>query len=110
MEQSRYCKLEIFAPETHLEAIRAALIRADAGHLGYYEGAMSYAPVTGCWTPLPGASPYDGVAGTRTEAAEYKIEVLCRVEKLAATIALVREAHPYEEPVINAIALLDTRP
>lgn len=110
MEQSPFCKLEIFAPQTHLEAIRAVLIRADAGRLGFYEGAISYAPVTGCWTPLPGASPYDGEVGKRTEAAEVKIEVLCRVAKLRETVALVREAHPYEEPVINAIPLLDTIP
>ena len=31
---SAYCKLEIFVPESHLEAVRAALLSVDAGHIG----------------------------------------------------------------------------
>jgi hypothetical protein len=40
------------------------------------------------------------------EADEYKVEVCCRADNLAATVAAVRASHPYEEPVINAFALL----
>ena len=45
--------------------------------------------------------------GART-AEELKIEVCCRGERLHETLAAVRAAHPYEEPVINVIPLAAT--
>ena len=50
-----YCKLEIFLPPSHLEAVQAALRQADAGHIGRYDSCLSYHPVTSCWRPLEGA-------------------------------------------------------
>ena len=34
------------------------------------------------------------------------MEVTCRVERLEATVAAVKAVHPYEEPVINVIPLI----
>lgn len=102
------CKLEIFIPESHLEPLRAALVSADAGHIGGYDSCLSYSPVTSCWRPLPGASPYLGRTGELCTAPELKVEVTCRVRDLEQTIAAIKAVHPYEEPVINAIPLLAT--
>jgi hypothetical protein len=77
-----------------------------AGSIGHYDSAMSYSIVKGCWRSLPGANPYDGEIGVLTEADEYKVEVCCKTENLEATIKAVREMHPYETPVINAILLI----
>ena len=41
-----HCKLEIFVPESHLEAVRQALASVDAGHIGQYDGCLSWSPVT----------------------------------------------------------------
>ena len=60
MEEFTCCKLEIFVPESHLEAIEKALWSVDAGHIGKYDHCLSYSPVTGCWRPLPGTTPYLG--------------------------------------------------
>ena len=103
-----YCKLEIFIPESHLEALREALMSVDAGHIGAYDGCLSYAPVTSCWRPLPGTAPYLGRVGDLCTATELKVEVTCRVADLEKTVAAVKAVHPYEEPVINAIPLLST--
>ena len=59
MEPFTYCKLEIFIPETHLKALQKALQEVDAGHIGNYDSCMSYSPVTGCWRPLEGSSPFN---------------------------------------------------
>ena len=42
------------------------------------------------------------------QAAELKVEVSCKGENLAATLAALRAAHPYEEPVINVLPLAAT--
>ena len=103
-----YCKLEIFVPESHLEQICAALRSVDAGHIGNYDSCLSYHPVTGCWRPLEGTHPWLGQAGELCTAPELKVEVTCRAEQAEAAIAAIKAAHPYEEPVINALPLLAT--
>ena len=103
-----YCKLEIYIPETHLEPLREALFSVDAGHIGRYDGCLSYSRVIGCWRPLEGSSPFLGTVGEISCEPELKVEVTCRMEKVRETIAAVRRIHPYEEPVINAIPLFQT--
>ena len=103
-----YCKLEIFVPESHLEQIRAALRSVDAGHIGHYDSCLSYHPVTGCWRPQEGTAPFLGTLGELCQAEELKIEVCCQGERLCETLAAIRAAHPYEEPVINVIPLAAT--
>ncbi len=102
------CKLEIFVPESHFEAVQQALWASDAGHIGQYDRYLSWSRVQSCWRPLAGACPYDGRAGELSRAEEIKIEVCCRAENLAKTLAAVKAAHPYEEPVINVLPLLGT--
>ena len=101
MEPFTYCKLEIFIPETHLKALQKALQEVDAGHIGNYDSCMSYSPVTGCWRPLEGSSPFIGKCGTISTEPELKAEVTCRT-------AAIKKVHPYEEPVINVIPLYRT--
>lgn len=101
-------KLEIFVPESHLEAVRQALWQVDAGHIGRYDRCLSWSRVHSCWRSLEGTSPWNGTPGELTEAEEVKIEVCCREDRLAETLAAVRAAHPYEEPVINALPLAAT--
>ena len=101
-------KLEIFIPESHLSVLQQALWETDAGHIGKYDCCLSYSPVTGCWRPLEGSSPFDGTPGALTQAREVKVEVCCRGERLGETLAAVKAAHPYEEPVINVLPLAGT--
>lgn len=103
-----YCKLEIFIPETHLAALQKALREADAGHIGSYDCCLSYSPVTGCWRPLAGATPYLGSIGEISAEPELKVEVTCHTERVDETVEAVKKIHPYEEPVINVIPLYRT--
>lgn len=103
-----FCKLEIFVPKTHLEAIRKALKNADAGHIGNYDSCLSYSEVIGCWRPLNGSQPFLGEHGELCSAPELRVEVLCRTEKVDETMKAVKAAHPYEVPVINVIPLYRT--
>ena len=108
MANVSYLKMEIFIPETHLSALQSALQSVDAGHIGNYDSCLSYSPVMGTWRPLPGTSPYIGEEGQISCEPELKVEVTIRAEKYRETMDAIRRVHPYEEPVINAIALWGT--
>ncbi len=103
-----YCKMEIFVPRTHLETIRKALQSVDAGHVGAYDSCLSYSETVGCWRPLEGSHPYRGETNRLCSGREYKVEVLCKTEKVEETLRAVKAAHPYEVPVINVIPLYRT--
>ena len=102
------CKLEIFIPASHLSALQKALQAVDAGHIGQYDSCMSYSPVTGCWRPLQGSTPYIGHMGEVSTEPEIKAEVTCQTEKVKETLRAIKEVHPYEEPVIHVIPLYMT--
>ena len=108
MTEFKYCKLEIFIPETHLTALQKALQEADAGHIGSYDCCLSYSPVTGCWRPLEGADPYLGSVGEISSEPELKVEVTCLTDRVDEAVEAVKKIHPYEEPVINVIPLYRT--
>lgn len=101
----KYCKLEIFIVQTHLDQLRHALCSVDAGHIGRYDCCMSYSVVNSCWRPLDGTTPYIGKPGQLSEERELKVEVTCLAENVDITLDAIRRVHPYEEPVINVIPL-----
>ena len=102
----KYCKLEIFIPETHISQLQKALQSVDAGHIGNYDSCMSYSKVTSYWRPLDGTSPYIGNVGEISCEPEVKVEVTVFTEKVDETIQVIKEVHPYEEPVINALPII----
>ena len=103
MPEFPYCKLEIFLPAHCLPQLQQALWQADAGHIGNYDRCLSYSPVTSCWRPLEGSSPYLGHPGTLSCEPELTVEVTCPTQRVEAVLAAVKAVHPYEEPVINVI-------
>ena len=105
--QFKYIKLEIFIPETHFRQLQKALQKVDAGHIGNYDSCLSYSKVIGTWRPLEDTKPYIGQQNEISEEPELKVEVTIKAENLEKTISAVKSVHPYEEPVINAIPLLE---
>ena len=106
--QFEFCKMEIYIPATHFEALREALRNVDAGHIGSYDSCLSYSESSGCCRPLAGSHPYNGEENKLCTGKEYKVEVICRTEKVDETIRAVKRVHPYEVPVINVIPLYRT--
>ena len=104
----RYVKLETFVPESHADAVLAALWKAGAGRVGdgAYDSCAATSRVTGHWRPLSGSHPFIGHEGEISNAPEVKIEVTVATELLDASVAALRAAHPYEEPVVYAMPLL----
>jgi len=102
-------KLEIFIPESHLPVLRSALQSVGAGRYGNYDSCLAYSKVTGAWRSLQGSHPYLGTENEATEAEEVKVEVNILAENLERTLKSIYEVHPYEEPLVNVIPILNRR-
>ncbi len=105
MENFHRVKIEIFIPGEYIERLRDALSQVNVGHIGNYDHCISVTSVTGYWRPLAGANPYAGQVGQITSGSEYKVEVNAAHADIPAAIKVIRQIHPYEEPVINVIPL-----
>ena len=101
-------KLEIYIPESHFPALQAALREADAGHIGNYDSCLSVIRVTSTWRPMPGSNPFNGETGKLSTEEELKVEVTIREKQLEHVMRVIRDVHPYEEPVVNVIPLYCT--
>ena len=104
----KFCKLEIFIPESHLKILRETLQQCDAGHIGNYDSCLNYSRVIGTWRPLENSKPYIGNLNEISEQPEIKVEVTCKINSLDEIINAIKKIHPYEEPVINVIPLIHT--
>ena len=105
--QFKYLKLEIFVPETHFKELQKVLQKVDAGHIGNYDSCLSFSKVVGTWRPLKGTKPFIGRENEISQEPELKVEVTIKAENLKNTISEIKSVHPYEEPVINVIPLLE---
>jgi hypothetical protein len=99
-------RLELYVPADHLATIVDALHRAGAGRVGMYDHTFAVTEVTGHWRPLDGAAPYQGQIGQLSAEPELKVEMRCPQSLAAEAVRAARAAHPYEEPVIDVIALI----
>lgn len=96
-------KLIVYLPATHAEAVYEALALAGAGRQGNYGGAAFFSPGEGRFLPLEGASPFLGQAGALERVEELRLEMLVSPDRLAAVIAALKKAHPYEEPAFDIL-------
>lgn len=105
MENFTEVKLEIFVPQEYALQIRDELAKIGVGRIGNYDHCVAISPVQGYYRPLLGADPFQGEIGKISETAENKVEVNCKRELVNEAIRVIRQVHPYEEPLINIIPL-----
>lgn len=94
-------KIVVYVPESHADAVRAALGRSGAGHIGNYSHCTFSVKGTGRFKPEDGAKPAIGAVGKLEAVSEERIETVCREDRLTAVLEAVRGAHPYEEPAVD---------
>ena len=100
-------KIETFIPKESLQELRQALLEVDAGHIGNYRGCLSYYPVTGVWFSDEGSNPTVGQQGQWSEEPELKVEINVEDAKKDKAVEAIRRVHPYEEPFIAIIPMID---
>ena len=95
------CKLEIYVPETHVEAVKKAIFDAGAGQIGNYDCCCWQTSGVGQFRPLPDSKPFLGAANVVEKVDEIKLELICLSELMPTVIAALRQAHPYETPAFQ---------
>ena len=105
MENFINVKLEIFVPQEHALKIRDELAKIGVGIIGNYDHCVALIPIRGFFRPMQGAKPFEGEVGKISEVAEYKLEVNCTRDLVNEAIKVIKQVHPYEEPLINVIPL-----
>jgi hypothetical protein len=100
-------KLVVFVPEGAIEAVKKAIFDAGAGRLGHYDSCSWQVLGEGQFRPLAGSQPYMGKLGAVERVAEYRLETLVAKQDLHGVLAALKQAHPYEEPAFEVLALVN---
>lgn len=103
-------KLVTFVPAEATSAVLAALSAAGAGVIGEYDECSFRVAGTGTFRPSAQASPAVGESGRRNEVPEDRLEVVVPTSRVAAAVAALRAAHPYEEVAVDVHPLLALPP
>ena len=98
-------KLVYFVPEEARDATRDAVFAAGGGLIGAYERCSWYTRGTGTFLAREGADPAVGSVGEEERVDEYRVEIVVAEEAVAAAVAALRAAHPYEEVAFDLYPL-----
>ena len=98
-------KLTVYIPESHLEPVKEALFAAGAGRYAAYDRCCWEVLGQGQFRPLAGSDPFIGQLGAVERVPEYRVEMICADEAVAAVTAALRGSHPYEEPAFDFVRI-----
>ncbi len=103
------CKLVVFVPAEHVDAVREALATeaGGVGGIGNYTHCSFNTPGFGTFKGGEGSNPAYGRRGRVERVDEVRLEMVCPKAALADALAVIRRAHPYEEPAWEAYELID---
>lgn len=100
-------KIATTAPINEADKIREVFGKAGAGKVGEYTFCSFSFRGQGRFKPSKDADPHVGEPGKSEVVDEEQIEVVCDRANAKQVIAALRAAHPYEEPVIDIVPLLN---
>ena len=100
-------KIFVTVPKENLEEVRTAMCNAGAGVIGNYTFCSTSIKSVGTFIPNDVANPYIGEQNKLEFVEEEKLEVISDIEKVKQVIQALRKNHPYEEPAIDIVPLLD---
>jgi dinuclear metal center YbgI/SA1388 family protein len=103
-------KLVVYVPVDHADAVRDAVFRAGAGHIGNYDECSFTVGGMGTFRPGAGTTPFIGEQGQRELVSEFRLEFIYPLSLEAAVLAAMRSAHPYEEVAYDLVPLANEHP
>ena len=100
-------KIIVTAPAENANEIKKVLGDAGAGVIGNYSHCSISEKIIGTFKGNDNANPYIGEKNKLEIVQEEKIEVQCDISIVKTVLKKLREIHPYEEPAIDIVPLLD---
>lgn len=91
----------------NVNEVRNAICEVGAGIIGNYTDCSMSTKCIGTFKPTNDANPYIGKNNNLEFVEEEKLEVACDIKLVKKVITRLRNVHPYEEPAIDIIPLLD---
>ncbi|HSX07765.1 MAG TPA: hypothetical protein VLG11_02630 [Candidatus Saccharimonadales bacterium] len=103
----RRVKITTTVPLENADAVRDALGKAGAGIIGNYSFCSFSTLGKGRFMPNDQAHPHIGQTNKLEVVKEEQIEVTCDRAVAKQVIAALKDAHPYEEVIVEVVPLLD---
>ena len=100
-------KINTTSPIDKVDEIRNAMCDAKAGIIGNYTYCSIVTNVVGTFKPNDNAKPYIGENNKLEFVEEAKLEIVCDIENVKEVLINLRKVHPYEEPAIDIIPIID---
>ena len=100
-------KIIVTVPIENVQEVRNGICNEGAGIIGNYSYCTMSTKCIGTFRPSNNANPYIGEKNKLEFVDEEKLEVVCDIDILKKVLKCLREVHPYEEPAINVIPLID---
>ncbi len=101
-------KLVVYVPENHVEEVAEAVFQAGAGQIGKesrYTQCSFRTSGTGTFFGDQTTSPAVGSSGRLEFVPEIRFETVVPESRVAAVVAALRQAHPYEEPAFDLLIM-----
>ena len=96
-------KLCFYVPESHLEDVKESVFTAGAGSVGNYKKCCWQVLGEGQFQPNDSAKPFFGSVNKLAVVNEYRVEMVCADDCIAAVVAALKSAHPYETPAFDVV-------
>ena len=100
-------KIIVMVPRENTQELRDAICTEGAGIIGNYSYCTMSTKCIGTFKPSVNANPYIGKKDRLEFVEEEKIEAVCDINIVKKVLKKLREVHPYEEPAIDIIPLID---
>ena len=100
-------KIFVTVPIENTKEVRNVVCKAGAGIIGEYSYCTTCCKSIGTFKPNDNANPYIGENNKLEFVEEDKLEFVCDIDKAKEVILVLRKVHPYEEPAIDIVPLID---
>lgn len=100
-------KIFVSVPTKSSKKIRQVMCESGAGIIGNYSYCTTSVKSVGTFVPNEKAKPHIGKNNKFQFVKEEKIEAICDTDKVKEVIKNIRKNHPYEEPAIDIVPLLN---
>ena len=100
-------KIIVTVPVENRKEVRSAICDEGAGIIGNYTNCTISTKCIGTFKHSDIANPYIGEKNKLEFVEEEKLEARCDISIVKKVLKKLREIHPYEEPAIDIIPLLE---